>query len=121
MPAWGRATAFIQADVDQPLAARADFKPGTTLSTTLGLRWPLAGRVTPELQLNTRWESRETGAEADTDNSGGLHVYVSPGANFRVSEKSRAFAFLQLPVYRDVHGLQLEPRWLFSLGVQTRL
>jgi hypothetical protein len=34
--------------------------------------------------------------------------------------KESLFAFLQLPVYQRVNGLQLDPRWLLSVGFRFK-
>lgn len=112
---------FIQADLDQPLDARAGFLPPASLSASGGLRWESSSRLTPELQLNVRWESREHGPESDRDNSGGLRAHLSPGATLRLGAAAQAFAFVQLPVFRHLNGLQLEPRSILSLGLQYHL
>jgi len=85
------------------------------------VRWLNSSRFTPQLQLNLKAEGREHGVEADTANSGGTIAYLSPGATVELAAHASAFVFVQLPVYQRVNGLQLEPRWLLSLGVRLRL
>ena len=109
---------FIQATLDQPLAARDGFLPSTSVNLSGGARWLNPSRVTPQLQLNVKTESREHGAEADTPNSGGTVAYLSPGATVELGSGASAFVFVQLPVYQRVNGLQLEPRWLLSSGIR---
>jgi hypothetical protein len=112
---------FAQATLEQPLAARAGFLPSTGLNLSGGVRWLNTSRFTPQLQLNIKTESREHGAEADTPNSGGTIAYLSPGITAELAARASAFVFVQLPVYQRVNGLQLEPRWLLSLGFRWRL
>jgi hypothetical protein len=112
---------FVQATFEQPLAARADFLPSTSLNLSGGVRWLNSSRFTPQLQLNVKTESREHGAEADTPNSGGTIAYLSPGMTAELTTHASAFVFVQLPVYQRVNGLQLEPKWLLSLGVRWKL
>jgi hypothetical protein len=38
-----------------------------------------------------------------------------------ITVHSSAFVFLQLPVYQRVNGLQLEPKWLLSVGVRWKI
>ena len=111
---------FAQATFEQPLAARADFLPSSSLNLSGGIRWLNSSRFTPQLQLNIKTETREHGAEADTDNSGGTFVYVSPGVTAELTQQANAFVFVQLPVYQRVNGLQLEPKWLLTLGVRLK-
>jgi hypothetical protein len=112
---------FAQAQLDQPLAARAGFLPSTNLNLSSGVRWLNSSRFTPQLQLNIKTESREHGTRADTANSGGTLAYVSPGLTAELSGRASAFAFVQLPVYQRVNGLQLEPKWILSAGLRWKL
>ena len=111
---------FAQAQLDQPLAARDNFLPSTNVTLTGGIRLLNSSRFTPQLQLNLKTESREHGSEGDTTNSGGTHVYLSPGVTAEITARSSAFVFVQLPVYQRVNGLQLEPRWTLSTGVRVK-
>jgi hypothetical protein len=117
-PEW---SLFAQVQVDQPLAARDGFVPGTSAGFNSGIRWLNTGRITPQLQVNLKAESREHGPNADTANSGGVFAYLSPGVTAEVTENASAFAFVQVPVYQRVNGLQLEPKWLLSFGLRWKL
>ncbi len=112
---------FAQVMLDQPLAARARFLPSTSLTLSGGIRWLNSSRFTPQLQLNIKTEGREHGAEADTANSGGTLAYLSPGVTVELATHASAFIFMQLPVYQRVNGLQLEPKWLLSVGLRWKL
>ena len=112
---------FAQVTLQQPLAAHAGFLPSTSLTISSGVRWLNSSRFTPQLQLNLKAEGREHGAEADTPNSGSTMVYLSPGMTAELTAHTSAFVFVQLPVYQRVNGLQLEPRWLLSLGLRFKL
>ena len=112
---------FVQAQLDQPLAARDGFLPSSSLTLSSGVRWLNSSRFTPQLQLNIKTESREHGAEADTANSGGMLAYLSPGITAEIAPQTSGFVFVQLPVYQRVNGLQLEPRWIISIGARIKL
>ena len=109
--------AFLQVTGQQPLAERAGFSPSASLNFSGGLRGLNLGRFTPQLQLNVKIEGREHGAAADRDNSGGTLAYLSPGLTCELAARTRAFVFVQLPVYQRVNGLQLEPKWILSTGL----
>ncbi len=111
---------FVQTQLDQPLAARAGFMPSTSLTLSGGVRWLNPSRFTPQLQLNVKTEGREHGSEADTPNSGGTLAYLSPGVTAEITPQSSGFVFVQLPVYQRVNGLQLEPKWMLSIGVRCK-
>jgi hypothetical protein len=106
----------------QPLASRDGFRPGAGANLTVGIRYtrPLPVGIEPQLQLNARIEQREAGVNADVANSGASLVYLSPGIGLRISAHLDGFAFVQLPVYQRVNGLQLEPRVVASAGVRYR-
>ncbi len=59
---------------------------------------------------------------ADPDNYGGDTGTIAIGANYRFSRgalaKARLAVELQLPIYRDVNGLQLESDWILTAGLQ---
>jgi hypothetical protein len=112
---------FVQAQLDQPLAARDGFLPSASLNVSSGVRWLNPSRLTPQLQLNIKTEGREHGAQADTANSGGTLAYLSPGLTAELSGRASAFVFVQLPVYQHVNGLQLEPKWILSVGLRWKL
>ena len=50
-------------------------------------------------------------------NSAGNVAYVSPGLTAELTARVHAFAFAQLPVYSNLYGFQLFPRWTASAGV----
>jgi hypothetical protein len=112
-PDWGY---FGQALVQVPTNSREGFRPGNGLNGSLGLRYSGRQGWTPQLQVNLRAENRETGLQADRDNSGATLVYLSPGFTAQLSGSLQAFLFVQVPILQRVNGLQLEPRTSFSLG-----
>ncbi len=112
---------FAHAFVQAPLNSRDGFKPGTGVTVSLGVRYRTQSRAfTPQLQLNIHTEERESGAAADVENSGGTFAYLSPGVSIGLVQKLDGFAFVQLPVYQHVNGLQIEPRWLATVGFRYR-
>jgi hypothetical protein len=112
---------FTQLTFQQPLAARAGFIPSSSVTVSGGLRWLNASSFTPQLQLNVKSEGREHGTQADTPNSGSTLAYLSPGLTTELGTRATGYVFVQLPVYQRVNGLQLEPKWLLSLGLHLRL
>lgn len=112
-PKWGY---FAQIMVQFPLDSSKGFRPGDSVNLSAGLRYTGYERVTPHLQLNLKAEKPETGAEADTANSGATLVYLSPGFTVNLSARGHLYAFVQVPVYQRVDGYQLMPRVLASIG-----
>lgn len=111
---WGY---FAQALLQLPLNSREDFKPGAGLNLNVGLRYTASATFVPQLQVNARIEKREQGANADIDNSGATLVYLSPGVTWNLSRRFSAYAFVQAPLYQRVNGLQIEAKWLGSVGL----
>jgi Putative MetA-pathway of phenol degradation len=109
---------FAQAMVQVALGSSDDFRPGNSLNVNGGLRYMGNPRLMPELQLNTRWVKRDSGANADVENSGGTVAYLSPGATLMLNKKTHLFGFVQLPVYQRVNGFQLAPHYLVSVGAR---
>lgn len=114
---WGY---FAQALVQQPLSSREEFIPGTGMNLTAGVRYLHFDQWTPQLQLNARLEGRESGLQADRDNSGATLLYASPGVSVQLMTALHGYAFLQMPVYQHVNGLQLQPGRFFTLGMQYK-
>jgi hypothetical protein len=108
---------FAQAMLQIPLAEREGFKPGAGINVNAGLRYMSFEHVVPQIQFNVRSEKRESGVNADVENSGATLVYLSPGFTAHLTHDLRAYAFLQVPVYQRVNGLQLEPRYTVSVGL----
>lgn len=112
---------FMQAQGQAPLTSHDAFRPGASLTTTFGVRLLNAQRVVPQLQLNARIEGRESGANADRDNSGAQRIFISPGINLKVNHRLGGYVFVQFPLYQHVNGLQIEPASLLSAGLHYRL
>jgi len=112
---------FAQALLDQPLATRDEFRPGTSVNANAGLRYAVSRWIEPQLQLDAHWEARESGELADRDNSGATQLSVAPGLTVHVAAHVDAYTFVQVPLWQHVNGLQLESRWLLSTGVRWRL
>lgn len=111
---WG---CFGQVLFQKPLAEKNGFKPADGVNANFGVRYTGYAGITPHLQLNVRAEGRESGINADVDNSGATLAYLSPGVTFKVSPRFQVYAFAQVPVAQRVNGLQIEPRSSFSVGM----
>jgi hypothetical protein len=100
--------------MDQP---GNDFRPGNSTTVSFGLRYEGNPRVVPQLQMNLLHKAPDEGALADVQNTAGSVAYVSPGITAQLSARFHVFAFAQLPVYSNLYGIQLFPRWTASAGV----
>jgi hypothetical protein len=107
---------FGQASLTQALDMREEFKPGGRFEASVGWSHAYAHDLGAVLQLNLRQRGRDTGAQAEPDNSGSTTVDVSPGITVGVGPSSTLYAYLQWPLYQKVNGIQLVPRQAFALG-----
>jgi len=109
---------FGQALVQQPMNSKENFRPGTGLNVNFGVQYVSFERIIPQLQINTRTEKRESGANADIANSGATLVYLSPGITVKVTPAIQAFVFVQVPIYQNVNGFQIEAKYIVSAGAR---
>lgn len=109
----GQFQAAVKHHMDQP---GNDYRPGNSTTVSFGLRYESNPRWVPQLQVNLLHKSRDLGALADVESTAGNIAYVSPGVTVRVLPKLHVFAFAQVPVYENLYGYQLFPRWTASAG-----
>jgi hypothetical protein len=109
---------FAQALAQIPLDSQDGFRPGDSLNANFGLRYVANETVVPEIQINSRVVRRDSGIDADADNSGGTLVDLSPGMSVKVGDKMSLFGFVQVPLWQRVNGLQLAPHYTVSIGAR---
>jgi hypothetical protein len=109
---------FVQATVQAALNSKDDYKPGTGYNFNVGVRYMALTTVIPQIQLNARYVEHDTGANADQTSTGGTLLYISPGLVVPVSKRTSVYGFVQLPIYQDVRGVQLTPRYTASIGAR---
>jgi hypothetical protein len=111
---------FVQGSYQRALTTRDGFRPGDQVSLNGGVTFPLTQQTSLLVQMNALHKDRDTGPNAEPDLSGGNHVYASPGVSFAVSKSVQVYGFLQLPVYRNVHGIQLTAQRAVVAGASLR-
>jgi hypothetical protein len=118
---WGDKTMwFADATWSSALAERDDYKPGDRTGVNLGMTRRWAQRVALLLQLNGQWKGRDSGNQAEPENTGGTFVHLSPGLSLNLGEKTQLYSFVQLPLYQHVNGVQLVADWAFVAGFSRR-
>ena len=110
---------FAQLTVQTALDSRAQYKPGTSENLSLGVRYLGWDQITPAFQINGREVGRDTGAQADNYDTGGTLIYLSPGITYTPTKQISLYLFVQVPVYQNVYGWQLSPKWTLSSGVRV--
>lgn len=99
------------------------YRRGNELQLNAGGEYPLASRLDVAAQLNARVLSRDEPGDTGEDPglTGGRFLYASPGLSFRVAPSTALYAFVQLPVYQHVNGIQLTAKRNLVFGVRWGL
>jgi len=113
------AQASYQTALDHSTMAAGSYKPGDGFNLNLGVRYHGIDALIPTLQINSRFVSHDTGPAADTYATGGTLVYLTPGLIVPVGHKTSLYASVQVPVYQNVRGIQLTPKYIFSAGMHA--
>ena len=111
---------FAQMLVQAPVNSRDGFKPGERVSLDAGVRYNATDYLSVMLQLNGLYRGRDSGANAEPDDSGGKSWFVSPGFSFALGQDAQIYGFYQLPIYQYVNGVQLVARKASTIGVSVR-
>jgi len=105
-----------QASITQALNSREDFKPGRRVELSAGWSHAFNEGLGGVLQLNLRHRSRDSGDQAEPENSGSTTLDLSPGVTIGVGHSSTLYGYVQLPLYQKVNGIQLVPRYALAMG-----
>jgi len=114
----GQFQSAVTHHMDQP---GNDYRPGNSTTLSFGLRYEAHPQWVPQLQVNLLHKSRDQGALADVQSTAGNVAYLSPGLTAKVFAKLHAFGFVQIPVYSNLYGYQLFPRYTVSVGLSYAL
>lgn len=116
---WGYFTqGTFQAALDHSSMDAGSYKPGNNLNFSVGARYTGFSAFTPTVQLNARYAQRDSGVAADTFATGGKLVYLTVGAIVPATDRIAPYVNVQVPVYQNVNGIQLTPRFIASVGVK---
>ncbi len=113
-------TWFVQAEFQGATNSHDDYRPGNRYLVNAGWRHPFTPAWSGLLQLSFVNKRQDGGLQAEPEDTGGTFVSLSPGVSFAASKDIQLYAYLQLPVYQNVHGVQLTADWAGVLGVATR-
>ena len=111
---------FVQANAQLPLASHHGFRPGRQVLIDIGGRYEATDRLALMLQLNAHYKGRDTGDEAEPEDSGSRTLSLSPGITFSVTPSVQLYAFVQLPLYQNVNGVQLVANRSYAVGVSAQ-
>jgi hypothetical protein len=93
-----------------------DYRPGNSETFSLGVRYQASSHWVPQLQLNVLHKSEDQGALADVQNTVGTVAYLSPGMTVQLVPAFNLYGFAQIPVYSNLDGYQVFPRYTVSMG-----
>ena len=111
---------FADLLVQTPLNSHDNFKPGTRSSVDLGYRKNVDDKLGLMLQLNFLHKARDSGSDAEPEDSGGKFLFLSPGVSYMLTQSLQAYGFVQLPLYQYVNGVQLTADWAVAAGLSWR-
>lgn len=111
---------FAQAQYQHALNSHDNFKPGAQFGVDLGYRYGVTDKLGALVQLNALVKRRDSGSEAEPEDSGSRIVSLSPGLSYAVSDKVQIYGFVQKPLYQHVNGVQLTANKSFVVGVSGR-
>jgi hypothetical protein len=114
-------TLFAQLTWQAPLGERDNYAPGQQVMADIGLRYAFTLNTSGLLQLNLHWKDRDSGTDAEPDESGGRYVNLSPGLTHLLTPRLQVYGFVQLPLYRDVNGTQLTADWSAVAGISWKM
>lgn len=109
---------FAQSLFNQSLNNREGFKPSTKVMSTIGIGYNITQNYQAQLQLNHVHEWKQSGINSDRDNSGSNVLYLTPGISSLITEKTTIYTLIQIPIYENVNGLQLQPTAIYSAGLR---
>ncbi len=111
---------FAEAQYQTSIRHDRDYDPGPEAVLTGGVRYAFNQTASGLLQLNLRFKGRDRGAAADQQNSGGRFMFLSPGLSVSIGHDLQMYAFVQVPLYQRVYGVQLSADPAFVLGASYR-
>lgn len=112
---------FAQTQFQTSLRPMNNYRPGDSTNLNVGGRYLGWEKLTPSLQLNSRWVQTDSGSAADQVSTGGTLVYITPSLAEKLGESTALYQLLQIPLYQFVYGVQLAPQYIASLGIQYLL
>jgi hypothetical protein len=111
---------FAQVQGTMPMNERAGYKPGKQLHIDAGLRYAATRDVGLMLQVNYAAKGRDSGVNAEPEDSGQRVVLVTPGVSWNFLKNAQLYAFAQFPLYQSVNGVQLTADKSLMAGVSWR-
>lgn len=94
------------------------YRPGNSLNINFGFNYHGFEQWTPMIQFNYLNKKADGGTAGDAWATGGRLLYVTPGAMVNLTDQAKLLLNLQLPLYQNVNGIQLAPKYIVSAGLR---
>jgi len=99
-----------------------DWRFGNELIVSVGTEYQLVNRASLLFQVNGKFQQQaEPGKvnphDVPPQNTGGMWIFASPGLSLRLSEALSTYAYVQIPVYQKVNGIQQTANVNLQLGL----
>ena len=111
---------FTQVLIIKPMNKRDEFQSGQQLAWDLGYRYRANETINLMAQLNYVIKNRDSGAQAEPEESGSKTLSFSPGISIALSKATQVYSFVHHRLYQHVNGIQLSNANSFVVGVSTR-
>lgn len=100
-----------------------DYRFGNSLLTSVGTAYQFIDRANLLFQVNGRFQGfADVGTTGEPrENTGGTWIFASPGLSTKLSDAFSAQAFIQIPVYQNVHGIQQTARINLQFGLSANV
>ena len=109
---------FAAVNAQLPLNSHDHYRPGASVDLNAGVRYTGFKSFTPQIQVTPRVSAKDRLNEENDPDTGGTTVYVSPGVTVPITKNIKTYGFVQLPVYQNLNGYRLVPRWILSFGTR---
>ena len=111
---------FAQLQLDVPMLIQDDYRPGIELDAAAGIDYKKFSlgrvRISPVAQVIFSERTSDSGAAADSSNSGYQRIMLSPGIEFHI-HPVKIYADAEFPVYQNFTGNQLAAPVLFKVSL----
>jgi len=97
-----------------------DYRRGHEVQLNAGTEYPLTTTIHLLGQINGRMTGKDEVGQTNEnrDLTGGRYLYLSPGLRLLLGGKTSIYAFVQVPVYQHVNGLQLTAKANYLAGIR---
>jgi hypothetical protein len=112
---------LVQFTGQAALDNRDGYKPGSFGQVSAAFNFTHWRGVTPQIQLSFRATAKDSGPNADRENSGGEQANISPGLSVELGHRAVLFGNVEVPLYQRVNGFQLVPHAKGSMGLLVHI